>query len=144
MKICSKCNYTNDNDNVEVCPECGEELRWIDKATYENNQRILNQFYKQQQIDKEKKEILEKYEQDFKDRKISLNQIIQYRRMYATDAERKRMNQEDTAREQREKEKREQEQKLKESWVPKCPTCQSTNIKKISNTKKFNWLKHIY
>lgn len=136
MKICPKCNYTNYDDGIEICEECGAELKWIDRDTYENNQRILRQFYKQQQIDKEKKERLEKYERDFRNKKISLEQIIQYRRMYATDAERKRMNQEDTAREQREKEKKEQERQIKEQCVPRCPTCQSPNIKKISNVRK--------
>ena len=146
MKICSKCNFTSDDDLLEICPDCSSELKWIDRAVYENNQRFLAGFYKQQEEDRRKKEILEKYEQDFRDRKISLDEIIRYRRMYATDAERKSMNQEDTAREQREKERRALEEAAKKEYVPKCPTCGSPDIKKISTSAKvvkaglFGWL----
>lgn len=136
MKICSKCNYVNENDSVDICSECGNEMNWIDKSVYENNQRILAQFYEKQKEEKVKKELLEKYENDFKERKISLEEIIRYRRMLATDEERRRMNQEDTAREQREKEKRQIEQNQKVEFVPKCPTCGSSDIKKISTTAK--------
>lgn len=74
--------------------------------------------------------MLDRYEKEFQDRKISLNEIIRYRRLFATDEERKRMNQEDTAREEREKEKRKSKELKTEKFVPKCPTCQSPNIKK--------------
>lgn len=136
MKICSKCNYVNDNDNIDICPECGMEMNWIDKAVYESNQRILAEFYEKQKEEKAKKELLEKYENDFRERKISLDEIIRYRRLLATDEERRRMDQEDTAREQREKEKRQLEQNQKEQFVPRCPTCGSSDIKKISTTAK--------
>lgn len=136
VKICTKCNCVNDSDNIEVCPKCGMEMRWIDKAVYESNQRILAEFYNKQKEEKAKKELLAKYENDFKERRISLDEIIRYRRMLATDEERKRMNQEDTEREQREKEKRQLEQNSKEQFVPKCPTCGSSDIKKISTTAK--------
>ncbi len=136
MKICSKCNYVNDNDSVDICPECGMEMKWIDKAVYESNQRILAEFYEKQKEEKTKKKLLEKYENDFRERKISLEEIIRYRRLLATDEERRRMNQEDTAKEQREKEKRQLEQIQKVQFVPKCPTCGSSDIKKISTTAK--------
>lgn len=135
MKICLKCNRGLFDADTK-CDKCGC-VDIMDKSEY---QTLYNQFknssLKQQQILREKAEyqVICKYkfiidskntpemrkEQSIKDKQRAKQEAEQYLEQIKCNSYQRQINQN-------------QEQTKN---IPKCPTCGSTNVSKISTTKK--------
>lgn len=120
MKICPKCRGLYFDNDIE-CQNCKIEL--IDKEIFNS---ALDEYYQMNQEQRINNRCNPRYETICK---------YQFPDDYEYDEEKSR--QEILEMKERVRRKREERMTIeKEQNVPKCPTCGSTNVNKISTTKK--------
>lgn len=136
MKICLKCNRGLFDKDTE-CDKCGC-LDIMDKDEYQNlYDKFIKASYKEQEILRQSEEykIICKYK--FIVDKKNTPEMRKQQSIKDKQEARQKSQQEYESLQRRVQQKRiEQERLEKETHVPTCPTCGSTNVRPISTTKK--------